>query len=1734
MTLPKLSLDPLALDNLEQGAKKINDAIQVLNDTQGRVADVLRDGIHSGVLDFDPNWKNAVLYNILRGSFGLDKGTPNHIYFGATGVVINGFKVDVKDPAKATSSYPWSSITLPEPPTFGERWDLAFLEAWFPQDNSEKMSWRIRTVAGVDFGKFPEGLGYSGNEYLVSAQGGNISPTSTNDGNNVRYNAFYSASLRGASSITAKKTALDDVGLYIAGDGTPTSIDALKTADGFVYAIPLFKIRRRNSGGFRKDNPNGARDYFTLKPPSSISFQPNVAVTGDFSNATNLDKVKVGDIFRHPTQSYDFKILAINGTSLTIISATYSGNTSADWGLVSDRPDGLFANIIDASDLEGGDLRHKVSLTGYTVDQLIEEAHDKIQKGELRTNKPTTLWKDQYGLLPAPKLLKQELVPKKRKGNDGVERELVNLLGAQGKKEYSFNAYAGGSHSPIINIALKAGKKYLIVFNLKSTATTYLRNTAYFENADATITQQIIGNQDVNTYYKATGFKYWKFTPDKNTAKFGWSYQNTNAEVKIDNISIFEVDQATYDKIDVDAEFTGDKLAQKFPYVDSYPNFAENLLNIYDPNLFVGTPVYFGYKNGRQALIFPDNTASYLGGGITLFSTVGVPGRQYKVTYQAWRSASSSWYFTFRYSDGSSTNYWYGDSEALGYHTSDSSKALTSIELRSTGNGNAYVYLDSFRIEVVGTDTDITLPAVPFGRWYTPDDFFNSFGSFKLTEKPNAHRTIMSDALTTIPSTDLIQALDSYPKHLVVTQATQGQWSANDTIKIKSEFGVVHAPLDGDTALVRVIESVDTTSAKLSSVSGIVVGDSFEVFRSDGAFYATRNVTEINGDIVKFSGGMSGSENGFMVEKTTSSSSPVVTATGIAGTWAGLGTKEATYTITTPPTDNKATIKIESAITYPSGKGISQVPSEVLEGEYNGQKLVKVNGNVVIKDNFAGKVSGSTDANPHKAFGIAASGLQNAPSFGGAAELTTSYSLISALDGSVYTVTNNNSGVSAQQGFSKNLIEIAERKFGEGFFDGCITVADKVARLKDPVKGLAKIIANWHGFGSSVGGNKATVNYWSVAFGAWVNNNYHNLSTVSKLTSSITTTASNGYKIVDSIDANGFVHFLAYAEPSDGVTASVISTEYFEIELELAQAETGYTVLAPEDPFPKLSENLLTQNQALPVDTASFIGYAGSALSIDSIGTVKSTGSSGSGILVPLINTNFVPKNTYATFSFRLKATAGAKLAINYFDGTTIMGGKSVIGNGEFQTVSFTVKAGNGIQNFYIVFNGDYPTSGTDTFYASHFKVELNSVTTAWAEGRKKKMIFNTLGKVKGSTFEVPHRVFTFGQAKDGGGLFPNPTTLLAKPEASQIHYDAIAKDDASVDVISTAIVGEHACQLIEWDLEQVGMSYQAIVTAMRKFTTNWTGFGEGDNAGVVANGATMKIWNDSNGSWSDFGTPSTASTPTLMGPSAVSSLFTRYVTKGRKIYFLVHSTNPSGAVNPAKLTVGYNKIEVEFADYVDLVKSNIVKVRPETKEIKLAYSSKANKIVGQGNAEDQVAVLYKYIPFQGELAGTIDALLKRPGAMFLTSEGTAKAKSFTVSAYDKYKNLIAKLANDFKSSDFEGVRLTTETAEVINAVVPSIVKVPLISPMMGSSAGYTDERTGLLGSSSLGYQLDKSALESKGKYYNYIIYLVVVKGEIMLAMKRRTSSLIGESGVVTGTPMLFRLDGRPLIKGVA
>lgn len=194
-----------------------------------------------------------------------------------------------------------------------------------------------------------------------------------------------------------------------------------------------------------------------------------------------------------------------------------------------------------------------------------------------------------------------------------------------------------------------------------------------------------------------------------------------------------------------------------------------------------------------------------------------------------------------------------------------------------------------------------------------------------------------------------------------------------------------------------------------------------------------------------------------------------------------------------------------------------------------------------VTSDFSGKVSGSTVENPNVSKVGNSLTLQNPISTGFLEPGPTTYDKLKALDNNLATTSTTVINSYAEHIFSFNIIEILQRKYGIEIFGSATTLADKVAKAKTII---TNITCNWNGYGSNPSGTKAYLDVWNDKNGTW--DGYpisHLYGSVKKLTKTYTTTA---YALIDS---NGFVHYIVYAEPSDGTVPSIINTDYVSLDI---------------------------------------------------------------------------------------------------------------------------------------------------------------------------------------------------------------------------------------------------------------------------------------------------------------------------------------------------------------------------------------------------------------------------------------------------------------------------------------------------------------------------------------------------------------------------------------------------------
>lgn len=395
-------------------------------------------------------------------------------------------------------------------------------------------------------------------------------------------------------------------------------------------------------------------------------------------------------------------------------------------------------------------------------------------------------------------------------------------------------------------------------------------------------------------------------------------------------------------------------------------------------------------------------------------------------------------------------------------------------------------------------------------------------------------------------------------------------WNAQSVIKIKGlNEEVISGVIDNDTALAEVVESSGAVNSpatiKVDDVSKFQNGDKFRVYNItatpptiSGIDFSVNNVDASNNTLtVSWTNGQQAIfHNGvLLVETTASSSSPVVKTkegTNVVGTWSGLGTNEAQFTLGQNHNIAGKDLYVTYALNIPSGNSdFPQLPHTV-ERAYDETGIeMKPVSEIVIVDDFRGKVKGSMKECPHISKWGHNSQLLNPNEFRDEVGMSvTLYNQLFNLDGRTCNIGDSTNRMS-QQLFSFNLIQIVERKLG------CeIPHRDKIQWLKDYVE---KVVVKHTGCGKCPSGSLLNIGIYNQTSNNWI-------TTWITHTSDTPTTKSNSfipqsdYKVC--LDGN--VYLIAYTDASNGSTASIIKTDYVSLEIKL-KVDPTFTALYCEN-----------------------------------------------------------------------------------------------------------------------------------------------------------------------------------------------------------------------------------------------------------------------------------------------------------------------------------------------------------------------------------------------------------------------------------------------------------------------------------------------------------------------------------------------------------------------------------------
>lgn len=864
-------------------------------------------------------------------------------------------------------------IKLPEPPTADIENNLVFLEYWNADVSHEKpiyrygcvdnevedvfkidprigiettrrtqLRWRIRTIRDVDFNLYPKGV------------------------TDPRVVAIAEAELK-TSEYRFKPTENDPF-IYRAGEETEKAKEDLRTIDGYVYAVPLFRVKRRNNGGFTEVNPNGAINY-----------------------------------------------------------------TSG----LSDRPDGLFANVIDQRDII--DLRNRVSLNGFNYDKLLHQEFDKFLRTE---NVELDLSKTYHGIPQTP------------------SENKVFLATFDGSSVAEIGGQTNVTNDRFVPTPTGLGT------NLEGSDATPTPITGV-NKAEGEITLLI--NFDTVSKFEQTGYV---------------------AILDADDNPVFQLLN------------NGRYIVGEADGANSKIEFKQHLLGYHYVTLAWKDPL-----DGSMGKI-----ELYIDGNLQ-------QSRGYKVGAK----------------EPSKIILGYGS--VLGHLQYNNSVTVSDISV-----SNKY---------------ECTFPNMP-------EDF--KLGFANLAPKFNRQRRIFGEGQISQGTVAKVRGTgEEHSECITKTQATDGTWAVGDKIKVKGIGGeIISGIVDERAVRVRITEStedIENPSAiiPVAGTKDFTIGEKIRIWRME-TNQVSKEYTVSAVDVENFA--ITLNENvivvggSYIIDSTFTDSVPMVKAVKsitdsqtVTGTWLGLGSSEAEFTITELPVGYEAEdISVLYSLNTPSKqRGLPEVLNVVHEANL-GEEVLIPQRTFSIKDDFKGKVVGSFEENPNRTLYLEGPTLGNVEDFLPSTQFV--YDNISTKDGITVTAEASTKNNIPQRLFEFDLVSIIEQKFGKEIPD--------VNKLEWFKRNVESIEFKWYGYGASPSGNKATLAIQDNELRTWVSYINHTKPTIEELSLMV-----SGLSYDKMIDEEGKIRFIAYAEPAvNAEQISTIYTDYASIELILRKRD-NYDFLVP-------------------------------------------------------------------------------------------------------------------------------------------------------------------------------------------------------------------------------------------------------------------------------------------------------------------------------------------------------------------------------------------------------------------------------------------------------------------------------------------------------------------------------------------------------------------------------------------
>jgi hypothetical protein len=1023
-------------------------------------------------------------------------------------------------------SMPQTVVTLPAPDATGYREDLVFLEAYFSTTNPYQLTGRYRTVSNVNFNTYVmDGLstnsitlnGFVNNNASTAPQGGNASPIDTTIANS--YNRFCNYTQRGnsANASYCPMISPNDYGVYIAGIGDTTSKTALATYDGYSYAIPLFRVKRRNSSGYSPINPSGARNYLALTPITTVTFSNSMATT-IVSNLNGGSNLKDGDIVKYSGSTPYTERVSISGSNVTLTlreapdqNGTWATNQT--YYLLSDRPDNTYANVIDPRDIpQPYDLRHRVQAQ-FNYDYELKRASDQFMRGEIGTQKK--MLKTCHGI---PKTVTD--------GNTvfyaSLDGTLTPEVGGSGPMNlgtgsfkpmptgsgYKFN---GDSNTPVAVSGLDASKGSIdLVVNVKD----LLQDPAWcrlISIRDASGSEvcavELAGSTGALACYE--------YYSDATTAY-------TNGPVITSNLNYIHV-RFTWNATTMSLYINGSlktSVARKDISVWKVP--AKVILGSGSGLYSKSTISDVHISNIDRGATFYHLPTDFISGDAQIMPAMT---SQRRILSEAQMTQTVNGIVSV----GGATNTTRGitTSRASGSWTSGDTITVTGM----AGELVSGVFDTDTALATIVKDQntgDTTLTVDDVSKLVVNDTF-----------------QILDRQLGTLRSTvHTVSAIDTTNKILTITPAlTAGiskyQSLIMETTATSSVPAIVFSP--SNTAQAGAASTITLASAA-SATDSYYNGLTIYITSGTGAGQS-RTISSYIGatKVATVSSAWTTIPDATSVYK--------LSRVPVAGTWSGLGTNAVTFTLSAI-SNNLTTqdIEVDYSIIMPAGQPALMVPTTTTLAGEAGIRIPYANATLAGND-FTGKVSGQTWGNPNIAKTGSVVVISNPVPSTFINELQTSdYANILTQDGTSFSYSTSVNGQQAAVLLSFDIIRIVERKLGSKIPGK--DIASKVAWLKNNIRGQSFKL---YGYGSSPLGNKAWYSILESSGTTWT-------SLGSVITSSPTQFKWDGWSdtsLATRVDPNGFAHFLAYADPSDGVTASVINVDYSSLDITFKSSVLG-------------------------------------------------------------------------------------------------------------------------------------------------------------------------------------------------------------------------------------------------------------------------------------------------------------------------------------------------------------------------------------------------------------------------------------------------------------------------------------------------------------------------------------------------------------------------------------------------